>query len=341
MTSMTTFVRNLRRKLATLAPGDNRFNVATQTMLQPRGLDSLPIQFRVRLVPGATRMLVTLHGAADPARRQRGVFNGFNPDLADCTQVAVSDPSLQVPGDFGIAWFAGHQGFDTPALLRRAFAEMVKAWSIERTIFFGTSGGGFAALAQSHAMPGSIAVVGNPQTRIARYHAPLVAAYRQACWPDLADNADLDGVTLADCNALYGAGFRNLVVYIQSLGDKHHRRAHMLPFAAAIAGLAQADRVLFHSDFHGLHGHGLPREAYADWLRAAVISPTTTPADLLDTWHALRRRAAPVPDMAPQRDKAAAAPVAEDAATSARLEAWLVRQAQAKTSSPVTAKEAA
>ncbi|MFD2780237.1 hypothetical protein ACFS32_02860 [Novosphingobium pokkalii] len=134
-------MRNLRRKLATLAPGDNRFNVATQTMLQPRGLDSLPIQFRVRLVPGATRMLVTLHGAADPARRQRGVFNGFNPDLADCTQVAVSDPSLQVPGDFGIAWFAGHQGFDTPALLRRAFAEMVKAWSIERTIFFGTSGG--------------------------------------------------------------------------------------------------------------------------------------------------------------------------------------------------------
>jgi hypothetical protein len=78
-----------------------------------------------------------------------------------------------------------------------------------------------------------------------------VAAYRQACWPDLADNAELDGVTMADCNALYGAGFRNLVVYIQSLGDKHHRRAHMLPFAAAIAGLAQADRVLFHSDFTG------------------------------------------------------------------------------------------
>ncbi|KPF53380.1 hypothetical protein IP65_13355 [Novosphingobium sp. AAP1] len=349
MTNMSAFVRSLRRKLATLRPGDNRFNVRTHTLLAPRGRDTVPIAFRVRLVPQATRMVVSLHGAADPARRHRGVFNGFNPDLADCIQVSVSDPSLQVPGDFAIAWYAGHQGFDTPALLARAFAEMAKAWGIERTIFFGTSGGGFAALAQSHAMPGSIAVVGNPQTRIARYHAPLVSAYRAACWPALASNAALDGVIMADCTALYGAGFRNLVVYIQSLGDRHHRRAHMLPFAAAIAGLTEADRVLFHSDFHGVHGHSLPRDAYADWLRAAVISPTATPADLLDTWHALRQR--PAPPTVPGGGKPAKAkPGQVDAAAQAastRLEAWLRHQftsadaATPTTSLPAPAKEPA
>jgi len=142
MTNLATFSRNLRRKLDGVMPGDNRMSVRTQTMLSPPGLHNLPIHFRIRHVPGATRMLVTLHGAADPVRRKRGVFNGFNPDLADCIQVAVSDPSLQVPGDFSIAWYAGHRGFDTPALLRRAFAEMAKAWRIERTIFFGTSAAG-------------------------------------------------------------------------------------------------------------------------------------------------------------------------------------------------------
>jgi hypothetical protein len=337
MTSMTAFLRSLRRKLAQVEPGENRFNVRTAGLLGAGKPDSLPIHFRVRHVPGATRMLVTLHGAADAARRARPVFNGFNPDLADCIQVAVSDPSLQVPGEFAIAWFAGHQGFDTPALLARAFAEMARTWGVERTIFFGTSGGGFAALAQSHAMPGSIAVVGNPQTRIAGYHAPLVAAYREACWPGLADNAALDQVTMADCTRLYGAGFANTVVYVQSLGDRHHRRAHMLPFAAAIAGRREADRVLFHSEFHGVHGHSLPREAYAAWLRAAVISPTTAAADLLDTWHALRqataRQAPPARRAGKAQEKAGSKPaaspetLAETLAAGARLEAWLARQA--------------
>ena len=340
MTNLATFSRNLRRKLDGVMPGDNRMSVRTQTMLSPPGLHNLPIHFRIRHVPGATRMLVTLHGAADPVRRKRGVFNGFNPDLADCIQVAVSDPSLQVPGDFSIAWYAGHQGFDTPALLRRAFAEMAKAWRIERTIFFGTSGGGFAALAQAHAMPGSIAVVGNPQTRIARYHAPLVSAYRQACWPDLADNAALEDVTMADCTALYAAGFRSTVIYAQSMGDRHHWRAHMLPFAAAVSGHANADRALFHTNFHGVHGHSLPREAYADWLRAAVISASASPADLLDAWHSLRHRrdAAPAPEPRQERRDPAAMP-ADLMAASSRLEAWLARQ---QIATPVAqAKEAA
>lgn len=317
---MALFVRRLRAKLAALPAGEHRFTVAT---------GSLPLHLKVRHVPGATRLLVTLHGAAERRATSRPVFNGFVDDMADAHQVAVSDPTLQVPGAFRLAWFAGHQGFDTPALLRRGLAEIVRAWRIERTIFFGTSGGGFAALVQSHAMPGSIAVVGNPQTVIARYHAPLVDPYRAACWPALADNAALDGMTIADCTRLYAAGFRNTVIYVQSLGDRHHWRAHMLPFAAAIAGRSNAGHVLFHTDFHGVHGHGLPREAWAPWLRAAAISPGCAPAELLDTWHMLRARAAPA---APGRPSSALAsprkhPAPQDQATSDRLAAWLAGHA--------------
>jgi hypothetical protein len=46
----------------------------------------------------------------------------------------------------------------------------------------------------------------------------------------------------------------------------------------------------------------------------------------------MHRRATPVPAMAPQRTMLRPFLLVEDAATSARLEAWLVRQAQAKTS---------
>jgi hypothetical protein len=164
---------------------------------------------------------------------------------------------------------------------------MARTLGVERTLFFGTSGGGFAALVQSHAMPGSVAVVVNPQTSILRYHPTLVEPYRQACWPALAGNEGLAGAIEADCTRLYGEGFRNTVIYIQSLGDRHHYRAHMLPFAAAISARAQADRVLFHTRYNGVHGHSQSREDYADWLRAAALSPSTAPLDLLDTWHGL------------------------------------------------------
>lgn len=340
MIELTPFIRQLRRRMAALTPGPNRFAIRTGTV---------PVHFRVHFVPGATGMLVSFHGATCRARREAPIFNAFNPDLTALHQVSVSDPSMQLPGDFRIAWFAGHEGFDTPGLFARVFRDMARTLGVERTLFFGTSGGGFAALVQSHAMPGSVAVVVNPQTSILRYHPTLVEPYRQACWPALAGNEDLAGAIEADCTRLYGEGFRNTVIYIQSLGDRHHYRAHMLPFAAAISARAQADRVLFHTRYNGVHGHSQSREDYADWLRAAALSPSTAPLDLLDTWHGLQAPARtrnaqaqnaqaqspqphPAPASFPRSDDTRPA----DIQTSARLETWLERQ-----SAPTPARKAA
>jgi len=63
MIELTPFIRQLRRRMAALTPGPNRFAIRTGTV---------PVHFRVHFVPGATGMLVSFHGrpAGRGARRR-------------------------------------------------------------------------------------------------------------------------------------------------------------------------------------------------------------------------------------------------------------------------------
>jgi hypothetical protein len=109
-------------------------------------------------------MLVSFHGATCRARREAPIFNAFNPDLTALHQVSVSDPSMQLPGDFRIAWFAGHEGFDTPGLFARVFRDMARTLGVAHAVLRDI-GRRLAALVQSHAMPGSVAVVATRRLR--------------------------------------------------------------------------------------------------------------------------------------------------------------------------------
>lgn len=280
------FLRYLRARFSQLTPGDHKLVFS---------VGGLKVHFKARIVDKPTQLLFTFHGAVNRDTRHKIPFNGFFPGLANTNQVALSDPSLGVSPDFRIGWFAGHRGFDTQYHLRGALRTIAKALGGDRTIYFGTSGGGFAALYYSFFAPKAVALVFNPQTNIPAYHSTLVTPYREACWPDLTSNDQLADVTCTNLPQLYATGFRNTIVYCQSMGDRHHATTHMLPFLGALAGQSRSRRVMLHSDFAGDHGHVSDHAAYLQWARAIAASPTDEPKDLLDTWHANRSKGGPVP----------------------------------------------
>ena len=303
------FLRGVRSKFASIRPGDHKFSVA---------VGPTRVHFSARIVREAKQLLFTFHGAVDRERHKSAPFNGFFPGLHDTHQIAISDPSLAESRDFRVAWFAGHAGFDTQYHVRGALRTIAKALQIERTIYFGTSAGGFAALYFSYFAPRSIALVFNPQTHISSYHGTLVTRYREVCWPALASNEELDGVTCADLAALYGQGFRNTVIYNQSMGDRHHAALHMPRFVGALAGKPFARHFLLHSDYKGVDGHVSDHPAYLEWVNAVVACPSDDPRDLLKTWHAVRSTSAPVAQAtgAPAAPPAAGTPAAAAPAAS-------------------------
>lgn len=278
------FLRELRALLRDLKPGSHEIRLM---------LNGLAVCFKLTRVADCDKMVVNFHGAINRATRSYPTYNKPFRSLSDVNQLSVADPSMQLDRPFNIAWYAGHEGFNTQEILTQALMQFREALEIRRTVYFGSSGGGFAALYFSHADPESIVVAANPQTRIARYHARLVTEYRTQCWPRLKANGDIEQVTCADVRPLYEGGFQNTVIYSQSLGDEVHMVRQMLPFVRSAARSDSRKRLVPATYFTGEMGHSPSPSVSERWVRAACLAPTQLPADILRTWHALGSEDAP------------------------------------------------
>ncbi len=282
ITDGTPFLRRLRARFAALSPGDHSINLK---------VGGIRVYFRARIVAQPKKLLFTFHGAANRDARKVAIpFNSFVPNLDDTHQISISDPTLMESGDLRVGWYAGNANFDAQFHLRGAFRTIAKALNIERTIYFGSSAGGYAALYYSYFAPRSIALVFNPQTSITAYHATAVNHYRAACWPELTDNEQLSDEVCSDVTKLYAQGFRNTVIYCQSMGDWHHLEHHMAPFVGAIAASKQYRRFLLYSDFKGVEGHVSDYEAFHDWIQTIARSQGENVKEILNLWHAIRHR---------------------------------------------------
>jgi hypothetical protein len=184
---------------------------------------------------GSDVLVIIFHGAVDKKTRKVPVFSRFFDDnyLGNLNQLSISDPSLLLNGDFSLAWYMGHHDFPLQKILPEIIREISNALKIRRVVFFGGSGGGFAALYYSFFISQSIAVATVPQTDIFRYYLGHRRRYRLACWPDLVEDIMLKNIACTDLCALYRAGANNTIIYLQSAGDKFHISNHMTPFLNA------------------------------------------------------------------------------------------------------------
>ncbi|MBU2357621.1 MAG: hypothetical protein KKB02_01605 [Alphaproteobacteria bacterium] len=243
----------------------------------------IPLQFR-HGGPQARTLFVTFHGAIDRKTREVPAFLGFFADLkGKAHQLNVSDPSMLVDGDFGMAWYAGHAGFPTQKILPALFRDLQAALGADRIVFMGSSGGGFAALFYGWHHPGSVVLAANPQTDLTRYFERLIDPYRKRCWPALADNAALRDVVTTDVGALYAQSMPSTVIYVQSALDRFHMYNHMGPFFAGLPFAKTDPMIILHADYFGTNGHAMDMQTLLPWVRAILLASGSGLQDILDT----------------------------------------------------------
>lgn len=215
----------------------------------------------------------------------------------------MADPSLALSEELTNGWFAGSRENPLQELLPDFFNQLRVGLNLDRIVFMGGSGGGFAALFYSWHVADSIAVASLPQTNIWNYYESLRSRYLTTCWPGLQESSG-DGPTL-DLRDLYRTPSSNSIVYIQSTLDDHHLHGHMAPFLASLPN-AMRGRVAVKTSYWGKTGHSgvVPELEWDTWVRAALTSPTIQAEDVVTAYRQSGIEEAPI---AGQQAAAAAA----------------------------------
>lgn len=147
----------------------------------------------------------------------------------------VSDPSLAWDTAVPLAWYVGPEEHDVTARLADEVTRLADRLGTTRTVFTGSSGGGYSSLALAAHVPGSLAVSFSPQTRISRYERMPVKSFRVRLFPkhqdmESVEAAHRDRVDLTHRWAA-GDGQPNAFVRIaHNTQDRGHIESHLRPF---------------------------------------------------------------------------------------------------------------
>lgn len=157
------------------------------------------------------------------------VFSGYRTTRnVQANILRISDPSLLLDSRLNLGWYAGsYVQPDLQELLTRLVSSVTNG---SRTVLFGASGGGFAALEMAPRLPGSTALVLNPQTDITKYSG--YRPYKKYCWPDLGPLA-IPPVRTSILDT-YAKPCGSNVIYVQNTGDESHMKNHYAPFIEAV-----------------------------------------------------------------------------------------------------------
>lgn len=150
----------------------------------------------------------------------------------------VSDPSLGWDEVLPLAWYVGPEEHDVTARIATEVEHLTRRLGTTRTVFTGSSGGGFASLALAARTAGSLAVSFSPQTRISRYERIPVKSFRTRLFPG---HPDMDSVEDAhgsrvDQTQRWTAGESQPEAFVriaQNSRDDRHIEAHLHPFLVA------------------------------------------------------------------------------------------------------------
>lgn len=149
----------------------------------------------------------------------------------------VSDPSLYLDDQLGLAWYAGTEAYD-PMLNIVSVVIQIRDYlgiSKDEVYSYGSSGGGFAALRMAAMMERSGVIAVNPQTVVTEYSGELTEKYLNVCF----GGRDRTSAINEFSNRLSILSHIDIlknrkIIYIQNKLDKHHYEKHYKPFCEAI-----------------------------------------------------------------------------------------------------------
>ncbi|SMX98892.1 Phage-related protein, tail component [Brevibacterium iodinum ATCC 49514] len=192
------------------------------------------LQIMVRLRPGRA---LTVHFYGAQTRRGRSdtpIFRSLRTSASlNASFVLVHDPSLDLDDELGIAWYEGYDGFAAATVIRAVLSHLSTFTAAPRTILWGGSAGGYAALRHVGSIPGAVAFVWNPQTSIPRYLKAPVRRYATTAFgsPELPPPDSISGDFVFDLTEQPRPNWTDApVVYLQEADDRHVREhlAHLI-----------------------------------------------------------------------------------------------------------------
>jgi len=246
------------------------------------------IAFRLVGAHSPDALVISFHGATDRQKVALPRFQRAFDAGPRAAYLSISDPTLLDSDKLRLGWYSGSENFPLRAILLELLLNTIAVLRPRRTLFFGSSGGGYAALLYAKSVEGAVSLTINPQTDILSYYSSHVEDYFDSCWPGVAESDRASGPLLCDLATWYKDNPGKVsTIILSSAGDRQHFINHVSRFVGAV-GLTTRSRIILASDFFGTMGHGgsIPSGVIQRWFNAALMSETTEPESILMAYHA-------------------------------------------------------
>lgn len=187
--------------------------------------------------PEAKKLYVFFNGAVDLKKVQPAFQRWSWAEHFDGHCIFIYDPTIYSIEEANLCWYSGREKYNMHNVIRKFVSQIqdVLGFTNEQTIFYGSSGGGFASIAIGSQFKGSTSVAINPQIYIRNYSQRLVENYISKAFPNTSID-DFHSKFPDQSNAVHIVKKYNeqhKIVYFQNTLDESHYNKHMKIFADA------------------------------------------------------------------------------------------------------------
>jgi len=217
--------------------------------------------------------IVFFHGAVPLSIETYPIFNGIGVSkLANANLIAVSDPSIQLQG-ISLGWHLGNQ-FTGPAadLIAVAVSHICESLNSKRTVFTGSSAGGYAAWNCGGKVENSVTLIANPHLAFDRppyLKMPQLAKIgfgkEIPNKPDFNDLSFLQEFGPIDSVKHFPIKTGQTVLIYQNLGDRKFLTGQLCPF---LMEAIHQPNIYYRFEFDGPGHLPIDRSNYVSCLKA-------------------------------------------------------------------------
>ncbi|MFV7563612.1 hypothetical protein ACNPAA_17710 [Aeromonas sp. PS2Canimalfood6] len=175
--------------------------------------------------------------------------------------ISIDDPIVSNFRTTNLAWYVGTDEFDLQKYINNIINTILTKvkLSTNNVVFYGSSGGGFAAIMAATILKGSSAVVNNPQTDILKYSKRFVELFSTCFGKDEQVIRDHYYYRFCLIRAFKHYNYIPSIYYRQNSQDLTHVRNHYIPFLSSYLELVSTagtfNNKLTTELFHDDRGH--------------------------------------------------------------------------------------
>ncbi|MFM5817777.1 alpha/beta hydrolase [Aeromonas sanarellii] len=182
-------------------------------------------------------LFIMLPSAVDRAKMTLPVFNRWtwaDKGVFPGNMLCISDPTLTLHHELQLGWLLGDIDHCATKDLANFIVRLAKEKGIpnNRIVFYGSSAGGFSALALATLVEGSVAVAINPQTVALSYEASKqVKLIQEHCFNGMSkDIIEKNYSSRVNMIERWKNVRASKFILVQNILDHHHFNVHFKPF---------------------------------------------------------------------------------------------------------------